>query len=341
MPLRIVKPWVAPPPPWGAAYSINEGWRDACKDMGIDFVEWKTHEEDLESVCNKIQPDIIFLDCAQIWPKIPDYLAYTKCKVVVSVNQFPIKGLDPLFPSLAKDGYIANKDQIDWVESLKPDLLYHSATQSALDIGWSGWGWGRVKSIPLAGNPHIFKNVSQSHLPSVRPIDVTYIGGFSHSKQIGLFSYVFPCLDYATCYVAGPGWPLNVQEIMLSSKDCDQVWNNTKISISVQEDGVHYNGKEYLSGELSERVFNSCLSGCLVISDCPATIEEIFGTDSKYFPAFSNPYEFHEFIKDCLKNWGKTAIIEMLEGQRKAVLASHRYKNRVEMLLKYLGINNA
>jgi hypothetical protein len=334
--LKIVRPWVAPPPPFGAAYTINEGYRDACQSMGIELIEWQTHLQTLEEICEVHQPDIFFFDCGQRF-ELPPYIKNHKCKIICGVAQFPLTNNVPIFPDLAEQGYITNKEHVDWIKELNPDVLYHSASKRAIFAGWGGWFDldYHVMSLPLAGNPHKFYPIVESE----KTADVTYIGGFWPYKAQGLFSFVMPCMMYCRTRIVGAGWPFEVSHEYLDSFGCNIAWNQSHIAISVQEPNARWNSSKFCGGELSERVYSAALSGCLVIADCPASIKQIFGSNKRFFPSFDQPDKFHDFVRSTLKNPQNPYIMECRQNQRQVVLNTHCYKHRIQSIFKTLNIN--
>lgn len=316
----------------GAVRSINEGRRDCCGLLGWSFFEWDLIEEP-NVVFNREKPDIYFADCSTEF-ELPNYILNKQCKILCSVAQHPEYN-EYLFPTLKDQGYYTTDNQIKWVTKLKPDLLYHSASQAAINLGWSGWqkyGW-YVKSIPLAGNPIKYNNVVTWEN---RINDIIYIGDWWKYKDVGLWSFVIPCTGYALTYIAGNGWPINIKDRFLNSEACNEVWNHSKISISVQEPHVRWNPSGFKGGEISERVFSSTLCGCLVIADCPDAIKQVFDLDAIYFPAYDNPDEFHYNIKDILNRKNEDWIEDLRTKQYDIIKNKHTYCNRLLDIYRYL-----
>jgi hypothetical protein len=319
----------------GAGRTIHEGYKDAIElGLGGQCYELDSESENIEDVFNSFKPIIYIADCRRRF-EVPKYLNERQCKIIMGVDQLPGNGENPLCNSLAEQGYIADKDQIAWVNQVKPDVLFSCASQHAVDIGWRGWqqlGFN-VISVPLAGNPFRFYDNGTAF--DIRSIDVGYIGGFWPYKAPGLFSYIMPALTYCKVKVVGEGWPLTVVSPFYNSKACCDFWNDTKIAPAVHEPNVRYNPNGFKGGELAERVYNTALCGCFVISDCPDSLEQILGDDAKYFPASYSIDEFHYLVRQALENPEESTI--KMRNQSAVIRSGHTYNHRILKIIKALG----
>ena len=329
--MRILRHKVSP---GSAGFTIHQGYKDAVeKDLNGQYLEWDAGCDDPDEIFEEFQPTLVYLDC-RVKFKPPQYLNKRKCKIAISVDQLPIYGKDPIFPTLASEGYIADSDQIKWVASIEPDVVYHSNTQEVIEQSHAGWeelGY-IVASIPLAGNIHKFNR----HLNwENRIYDVGFVGGFWPYKAIGLFSYIMPCISYCNTAIIGSGWPVKVLANQVDHIELNQFWNYTKIAPSVQEPQVRFNYGSITGGEIASRVFDSSLSGAFVISDNPCGIKQIFG-NTNVFPATINVDEFHYIIKSILSS--KTDdILRIIDMQRDTIINGHLYKHRIESLLNVIN----
>lgn len=239
------------------------------------------------------------------------------CKIALHVNPF---GRIKIEPNINE-----SKQSIDWVRSIKPDVVYGYGHESDSHL-WEHWSsiapW---VPMPTAGDATTFNKNNGTH----NIYDICYVGGRWDYKSTFIDKFLLPVLRDKSLSHSIRGWGTWPKDITIYAAEDQQVsylLASCRVAPCISEPHTIATGID-----LPERCFKAALSGAAVVHDPAYKID-------RYIPHIvvgENPTVYYNKIKDLVHN--NDMRNEISAHQRKDVLLYHTYHHRMATLLTALG----
>jgi hypothetical protein len=330
-----------------AQRTIYNGFRNSFIDLGHDFYPY-TSEDNLESILEKIKPDIFFTTTHFYYKKYLDF------KVLKKYRDRGMK----VFAKIDFWNSPINKDRINEAKSMKDDsstvklirdglyadYFYHVVEQG--DARMNGFkentGYDYY-TIPLAAD----KITLQDNIQEKFKADISFIGTYLAQKRDFFDQYVFPLKNKYNLRLYGQDWTKldralgftqkvgqyfnipfvkSIRKPKLKLEDEGSIYASSTISINVHED---YQRK--FGGDCNERTFKIPFCNGFEITDDVACIHKYFKVGEEIVVA-ENKQDWFDKIHYYIKNPDKR--LEIMAKGKARVEKEHTYHNRVEQIIE-------
>jgi hypothetical protein len=299
--------------PGGAFGFISDSWINAFRDKGHIAQRWDGNEQSWY----KFNPDL-YIGCSGHKQPIPHERS---AKVAIHVN--------PYGPTVI-NGVNESQDSIRWVLNQKPDVVFGYGQEEDALL-WSYWTTKHgIKWIPqpTAGDKTLFSPSKEID----KVYDIVYLGGRWQYKGITIDEYLVPVLRNSKSYkLHGWGdWPNELCSGILADDKVCKFLGSGKVGPCMSE--LHT--QEY-GIDIPERAFKIALCNTMIVHDSVIQIKKMIPSAI----VASNAEQFKEYCLYFSDPAQDEERRELAAQQRKEVITSHTYHNRMSSLLSSVGFD--